>query len=210
MPCLKRCIAQLCRAGENCLKVIHSLLLKIGSCGEEEEGLVTRADGAKLGCKPHPAAALSIWKLAIEACIAICQDSDFGILFALERRDCGGARNPDNHDAVDKADKVFARKCLTVLRKCDGYTAIFHIECAAIAGRGSSDISVATDDKISENLVAAVGNLSAIRLPAALPATGKCLIDEALSIRVFAGKEQPADFREGFVRIRTVILKRRA
>ena len=210
MPCLKRCIAQLCRTGQDGIKVIHRLLLKIGSRGEEEEGLVTCSDGAKLGCKTHPAAALSIWKLAIEACIAICQDGDFGILFALERRGCGGAGNPDNHDAVDKADKVFARKCLAVLRKCDGNTAIFHIECAAITGRGRSHISVTIDDKVSENLVAAIGNLSAIRLPAALPTAGKCLIDEALGLRVFAGKEQPADFWEGFMRIRTVILKRRA
>ena len=105
---------------------------------------------------------------------------------------------------------MFARKCLAVLRKRDGYTAILHIECAAIAGRGRRHISMTIDDKISENLVAAIGNLSAIRLPAALPPAGKCLIDEALGLRVLTGKEQPADFREGFVRIRTVILKRRA
>ena len=46
MPCLKRCVAQLCRAGENRLEVIHSLLLEIGSRGEEEEGLITCSDGA--------------------------------------------------------------------------------------------------------------------------------------------------------------------
>jgi hypothetical protein len=63
------------------------------------------------------------------------------------------------------------------------------------------------DDKVSENLVAAVGNLSAIRLPAALPTTGKCLVYEALSFRVFSGKEQPADFRESLMGIHTVILK---
>ena len=66
------------------------------------------------------------------------------------------------------------------------------------------------DDKVSKNLVAAIGNLSAIRLPTALSATGKCLIDEALGLCVLAGKEQAADFWKGFMCIRTVILKRRA
>jgi hypothetical protein len=63
------------------------------------------------------------------------------------------------------------------------------------------------NDQIGENLVAAIGDLSAIRLPAALSTAGECLIDEALGIRIFAGKEQPADFRESLMRIRTVILK---
>ena len=105
---------------------------------------------------------------------------------------------------------MFARKCLAVLCKRDGDTAIFHIECAAIAGHWRSDISMSIDDKVSENLVAAIGDFSAVRLPAALPTTSKCLVYEALSIRVFAGKEQPADFWESVMRIRTVILKRRA
>jgi hypothetical protein len=69
---------------------------------------------------------------------------------------------------------------------------------------------MAIDDKVSKNLVAAIGNLSAIRLPAALPAAGKCLIYEAFSLCVLASKEKAADFREGFMRIRPVILKRRA